>query len=72
VTQTQLRSQILREFRAAGIEIPFNQTDVHLRDLDFLKPLLERVQEVQAKEAAEMQASGGNQEADPHGKGKPG
>lgn len=72
VTQTQLRSQILREFRAAGIEIPFNQTDVHLRDLDFVKPLLERVQEVQAKEAAEMQASGANQEAGPHGKGKPG
>lgn len=54
-TQTYLRTQILREFRAAGIEIPFNQTDVHLRDLDFLKPLLARVQDVQAKEAANLQ-----------------
>jgi small-conductance mechanosensitive channel len=45
VTQTFLRTNILREFRAAGIEIPFNQTDVHLRDLDFVKDVLNRMQQ---------------------------
>lgn len=44
-TQTFLRTNILREFRAAGVEIPFNQTDVHLRDLDFVKDVLNRVQQ---------------------------
>jgi small-conductance mechanosensitive channel len=43
--QTELRTAITKEFRAAGIEIPFAQHDIHLRDLDFLRTLLQRVQQ---------------------------
>ncbi len=33
-TRTELRTAILKAFRAEGIEIPFPQQDLHLRDLD--------------------------------------
>jgi small-conductance mechanosensitive channel len=35
--RTDLRIAILKAFRAQGIEIPYQQTDVHLRDLDWIK-----------------------------------
>jgi len=38
--QTDLRIAIVKKFRAEGIEIPFPQSDVHFRDLDWLKTAL--------------------------------
>jgi len=38
--QTDLRIAILKKFREEGIEIPFPQTDVHFRDLGWLKTAL--------------------------------
>lgn len=38
--RTDLRIAILKAFRAAGIEIPFPQTDVHFKDLEWLKKAL--------------------------------
>lgn len=39
---TDLRAEIFKAFRAAGIEIPFPQQDVHLRDLDLVKAAIAR------------------------------
>ncbi len=38
--RTDLRIAILKAFRKNGIEIPYPQTDIHLRDVDFLKSLV--------------------------------
>jgi small-conductance mechanosensitive channel len=38
--RTDLRIAILKAFRKHGIEIPYPQTDVHLRDLDWVKEAL--------------------------------
>jgi len=38
--QTDLRIAIMKKFREEGIEIPFPQSDVHFRDLDWLKTAL--------------------------------
>jgi len=38
--QTDLRIAIMKRFREEGIEIPFPQSDVHFRDLDWLKTAL--------------------------------
>ena len=46
-TQTELCKMILSKFRQSGIEIPFPQQDLHLRDLDGLKAALERALEQQ-------------------------
>jgi small-conductance mechanosensitive channel len=35
--RTDLRIAILKAFREAGIEMPYRQTDVHLRNMDWLK-----------------------------------
>jgi potassium efflux system protein len=35
--RTDLRMAILKSFRKEGIEIPYQQADIHLRDLDWLK-----------------------------------
>jgi potassium efflux system protein len=43
--RTALRIAILKTFREQGIEIPFPQRDVHLRDLDGLKQALARQME---------------------------
>jgi small-conductance mechanosensitive channel len=45
---SDLRHRIVRAFRENGIEMPFAQHDVHLRDLDFVKSLLQRLPEAQA------------------------
>lgn len=46
--QSDLRIAIMKEFKAAGIEIPFNQHDIHLRDLDAVRALLNRLAEERA------------------------
>jgi small-conductance mechanosensitive channel len=56
--QSDLRFRILKAFRAAGIEMPYPQHDVHLRDLDTVRALLMRFAEerAQKREAAVMDA----------------
>lgn len=53
-TQSQLRTAIWKAFREAGIEIPFPQRDLHLRDLDGFRSALARAVE----ERAGKQSSG--------------
>ncbi len=48
---SDLRHRIVAAFRENGIEMPYAQHDVHLRDLDFVKTLVQRVQDVRAAEA---------------------
>ena len=50
--QSDIRVAILTEFRAAGIEIPFNQHDIHLRDLDGVRALINRLGEERAPKPA--------------------
>jgi small-conductance mechanosensitive channel len=38
--RTDLRIAILKSFRENGVEIPYPQSDVHLRDLDWVKDLI--------------------------------
>jgi len=58
--QTDLRIAILKRFRAEGIEIPYPQSDVHFRDLGWLKTALgeqmARIREERAAEEATDQA----------------
>jgi len=55
--QTDMRIAIVKKFREEGIEIPFPQSDVHLRDLDWLKTALgeqmARLREERAREDGE-------------------
>ncbi|MGI9423323.1 MAG: DUF3772 domain-containing protein [Hyphomicrobiaceae bacterium] len=46
--KTALRMAIFARFRDEGIEIPFPQQDVHLRDLDVVRSLLSRLAEQRA------------------------
>ncbi|MEO1281770.1 MAG: DUF3772 domain-containing protein [Pseudomonadota bacterium] len=41
-TQTVLRTEIFKGLKTAGIEIPYPQRDLHLRDLDGVKDMLAR------------------------------
>jgi potassium-dependent mechanosensitive channel len=50
--QSDIRVTLLGEFRAAGIEIPFNQHDIHLRDLDGVRALINRLAEERAPKPA--------------------
>jgi small-conductance mechanosensitive channel len=43
--QSELRIAILNEFRAHGIEVPYAQHDIHLRDLEKLRAFLTRIAE---------------------------
>jgi small-conductance mechanosensitive channel len=52
--QSELRLQILKAFRAAGIEIPHAQTDVHLRDLDIVRSVLMRLAEERARQSGSV------------------
>jgi len=45
---SDLRTRILKAFRAAGIEIPVAQHDIHLRDLDAVRTILGRIAEERA------------------------
>ena len=56
--QSDLRIAILKALREANIEIPFNQVDVNLRDLDGVKRYLTQyIQERAGKAAEEAQPS---------------
>jgi len=46
--ETELRTRILKAFRASGIEMPYAQYDIHLRDLDAVRVILNRVAEERA------------------------
>ena len=57
--QSDLRIAILKALRAANIEIPFNQLDVNLRDLDGVRRYLTQyIQERAGKGADEPDAAG--------------
>ena len=51
-TRSMLRLAIFDAFKAEGIEIPFPQHDIHLRDLDGLKAMVARAAEQKMREAA--------------------
>lgn len=61
--QSDLRIAILKEFKAAGIEIPYNQHDVHLRDLDSVRALLNRLAEERAAKAGPPKPTGADKAA---------
>ncbi|MCU0954381.1 MAG: DUF3772 domain-containing protein [Hyphomicrobium sp.] len=50
---SDLRHRIVRAFRENGIEMPYAQHDIHLRDLDFVKTLVQRVQEARAPDTSQ-------------------
>jgi small-conductance mechanosensitive channel len=50
--QSDLRVGIFKALRAAGIEIPFNQMDVNLRDLEAIKRFVAQLAEEHAAQAA--------------------
>jgi len=56
--QSDLRIAMLKALRAADIEIPFNQIDVNLRDLDGIKRYVEQL--VDERAAAGKAGRGGN------------
>lgn len=47
--QSDLRFRILKAFRDAGIEMPYAQHDIHLRDLDLVRTLVTRLAEERAR-----------------------
>lgn len=55
-TATDLRLRIFKALKAAGIEIPFPQQDVHLRDLDFVKATVARLAAERFASAAQAPA----------------
>ncbi|WP_162901720.1 DUF3772 domain-containing protein [Breoghania sp. L-A4] len=42
IVKSEIRFDIIRRFREAGIEIPFPQQDIHLRDMDRLEAVMGR------------------------------
>ena len=48
--RTDLRFRILKAFREAGVEMPYAQYDVHLRDLDLVRSVLTRLAEERARQ----------------------
>lgn len=57
IAQTALRTAIHQQFRKEGIEIPFPQQDVHLRDLDIVRTLIQRAAEQRMRDATPPSAS---------------
>jgi small-conductance mechanosensitive channel len=49
--QSDVRIAIMKAFKEAGIEIPYAQHDIHLRDLDGVRTLINRVVEERAAKA---------------------
>ncbi len=49
--QSDLRIAIMKAFKEAGIEIPYAQHDIHLRDLDGVRTLINRAVEERAGKA---------------------
>ena len=58
--QSDLRVAIFKALGAAGIEIPFNQVDVNLRDLDAIKRYLAEHQQERATDPAQSKPATGN------------
>jgi small-conductance mechanosensitive channel len=57
--QSDLRTAILKALRSAEIEIPFNQLDVNLRELDGVKrSLTRRVRDTNVGQAVEPETVG--------------
>ena len=48
--RSDLRFRIFKAFKAAGIEMPYAQRDIHLRDLDGVKTVLVRLAEERARQ----------------------
>ncbi len=61
---SDLRIRIFNALKDAGIEIPFPQYDVHLRDLDFVKATVARVAAERAAKSASNQNDHGGGEPD--------
>ncbi len=59
-TKTDLRFRILKAFRAAGIEMPYAQHDIHLRDLDAVRSVLTRLAEERARQAGVVMGTPAN------------
>ncbi len=57
--QSELRLAIAKAFREAGIEIPYRQHDIHLRDLDGVKQVFARALEARRREQ-EVEAEAGD------------
>ena len=68
-TATDLRLRLFKALQQAGIEIPFPQQDVHLRDLDFVKATVARIAAERAANAAKPagSSSGGKDGGEPGG-----
>jgi small-conductance mechanosensitive channel len=49
--QSDIRIAIMKAFKEAGIEIPFAQHDIHLRDLDGVRTIINRAAEERAAKA---------------------
>ena len=60
--QSDLRIAVLKALREADIEIPFNQVDVNMRDLDAVKRYLTQYLQERPKpsDAAQPNAAAGN------------
>jgi len=50
-TKTALRMEIFKRLKERGIEIPYPQQDIHLRDLDAIKSAMSRTQKQLSEEA---------------------
>ena len=66
-TATDLRIRIFKALGEAGIEIPFPQQDVHLRDLDFVKSTVARMAAERAAKAAKPPQPAGQNGGAEHG-----
>ena len=53
IVATELRVAILKALRDSGIVMPNPQFDIHLRDLDFVKSMVQRAAEQRAADAAQ-------------------
>jgi len=68
--QTDLRIAIVKKFREEGIEIPYPQSDVHLRDLNWLKTAMaEQLARIREENAGGDNADGGKHFPDLPGAG---
>lgn len=68
-TATDLRIRVFKALNAAGIEIPFPQQDVHLRDLDFVKATVARLAAERAAKAASMDPASAEDDVNERGSG---
>ncbi len=62
--QSDLRIAIMKAFKQASIEIPYNQHDIHLRDLDGVRSLINRTIEERAAKSRPAPAPPGTFDAE--------